>query len=146
MKQNVNKLENDRRSLQEELGKNEARATKLELQRMSLEGDLQRLQMILQEKDANIQVMIILKLTLHCLKSRSREGRLGEPPPPRFKKPSLKFENFYIRYIKHLRPFNFLNKYKLPLSDIFRFFFFLFLRLFLPTKFLSWIYFDDIQK
>ena len=59
MKQNVSKLENDKRSLQEELGKNEARATKLELQRMSLEGDLQRLQMILQEKDSNIQVMLI---------------------------------------------------------------------------------------
>ena len=60
MRQNVNKLENEKRSLQEELGKTEARTTKLELQRMSLEGDLQRLQMILQEKDANIQALLIV--------------------------------------------------------------------------------------
>lgn len=52
----VNKLENEKRNLQEDLGRTEARSTKMELQRMSLEGDLQRLQMILQEKDVNIQV------------------------------------------------------------------------------------------
>ncbi|XP_034942532.1 rootletin isoform X2 [Chelonus insularis] len=55
MKQALNKLENEKRGLQEDLGRSEARATKLELQRMSLEGDLQRLQMILQEKDSNLQ-------------------------------------------------------------------------------------------
>jgi hypothetical protein len=52
----MSKLENEKRSLQEELARNESRATKLELQRLSLEGDLQRLQMILQEKDSHIQV------------------------------------------------------------------------------------------
>lgn len=56
MKQALNRLENEKRCLQEELGRNESRSTKLELQRMSLEGDLQRLQMILQEKDGNLQV------------------------------------------------------------------------------------------
>jgi hypothetical protein len=56
MRQAVSRLENEKRSLQEEMGRNESRATKLELQRLSLEGDLQRLQMILQEKDSNIQV------------------------------------------------------------------------------------------
>lgn len=52
----MSRLENEKRNLQEELGRNESRATKLELQRLSLEGDLQRLQMILQEKDSHIQV------------------------------------------------------------------------------------------
>jgi rootletin len=56
MRQAMSKLENEKRSLQEELARNESRATKLELQRLSLEGDLQRLQMILQEKDSHIQV------------------------------------------------------------------------------------------
>jgi hypothetical protein len=56
MRQTVSKLENEKRNLQEELGRNESRATKLELQRLSLEGDLQRLQMILQEKESHIQV------------------------------------------------------------------------------------------
>lgn len=46
----------DKRTLQEEVSRSETRATKLELQRMSLDGDLQRLQMMLQEKDAQIQV------------------------------------------------------------------------------------------
>lgn len=58
LKQLANKLEIEKRSLQDELGKTEARTTKLELQRMSLEGDLQRLQMILQEKEAHIQVKL----------------------------------------------------------------------------------------
>lgn len=56
LKQILNKVENEKRNLQEELSKSESRATKLELQRMSLEGDLQRLQMMFQEKDANIHV------------------------------------------------------------------------------------------
>jgi rootletin len=45
----MSKLEN------EELAHNESRATRLELQRVSIEGDLQHLQMILQEKDSHIQ-------------------------------------------------------------------------------------------
>ena len=56
MRQAISRLESEKRNLQEELGRNESRATKLELQRLSLEGDLQRLQMILQEKDSHIQV------------------------------------------------------------------------------------------
>lgn len=51
------KLEADKRALQEELSRNENRSTKLELQRMSAEGDIQRLQLMLQEKDATIQVI-----------------------------------------------------------------------------------------
>lgn len=54
------KLEGDKRILQEELSRTENRATKLELQRMSAEGDIQRLQMMLQEKDATIQVFYVL--------------------------------------------------------------------------------------
>lgn len=56
LKQTLSKVENEKRNLQEELNRSESRATKLELQRMSLEGDLQRLQMMFQEKDANIHV------------------------------------------------------------------------------------------
>lgn len=49
--------------MQEELSRAENRLTKLELQRMSAEGDLQRLQMMLQEKDDSVHV-IIAKLVL----------------------------------------------------------------------------------
>lgn len=56
MKVALDRLEAEKRSLQEELNRIENRSTKLELQRMSAEGDLQRLQMMLQEKDSNIQV------------------------------------------------------------------------------------------
>lgn len=56
LKQALSKIENEKRNLQEELNRSESRATKLELQRMSLEGDLQRLQMMFQEKDTNIHV------------------------------------------------------------------------------------------
>lgn len=50
------RLEAEKRALQEELGRTESRATKLELQRMGLDGDLQRLQMVLQEKDSHLAV------------------------------------------------------------------------------------------
>lgn len=56
MKQALSRVENEKRSLQEELNRSESRATKLELQRMSLDGDLQRLQMMFQEKETNIHV------------------------------------------------------------------------------------------
>lgn len=56
MKHMQSKLETEKRILQEEIGRSETRATKLELQRMSMDGDVQRLQMMLQEKDAQIQV------------------------------------------------------------------------------------------
>lgn len=52
------RLEAEKRALQEELGRTESRATKLELQRMGLDGDLQRLQMVLQEKDSHLAVSI----------------------------------------------------------------------------------------
>lgn len=52
------KLDAEKRALQEELGRTENRSTKLELQRMSAEGDIQRLQMMLQEKDGTIQVFV----------------------------------------------------------------------------------------
>ena len=59
MRQAINKLENDKRMLKEDLSKLENRCTQMEVVRMSLEGDLQRLQMIIAEKDANIQVIFI---------------------------------------------------------------------------------------
>jgi rootletin len=62
MRQAMSRLEAEKRSLQEELGRNESRATKLEVQRLSLEGDLQRLQMILQEKDSHVQVHSIAQI------------------------------------------------------------------------------------
>lgn len=56
MKQELNRLENERRSLQKEIRHSESRATEMGIQRMSLDGDLQRLQMKLQEKEAHIEV------------------------------------------------------------------------------------------
>jgi rootletin len=47
--------------LQDELARSESRGTKLELQRMSMEGDIQRLQMMIQEKEAYCQVHSVLK-------------------------------------------------------------------------------------
>lgn len=41
--------------MQDELGRVESRASKLDLQRIALEGDIQRLQMVLQEKDNQIR-------------------------------------------------------------------------------------------
>lgn len=67
MRQSLGRLEGEKRSLQEELGRVEARATKLELQRMSLDGDLQRLQMVLQEKDAHVKVTSYIKLDSETL-------------------------------------------------------------------------------
>lgn len=64
MKNNLARMEADKRNLEENLGRAENRASKLELQRMSMDGDLQRLQMILQEKDAGIQVRIVLLIFL----------------------------------------------------------------------------------
>lgn len=60
MRQMVNKLESERRMLKEDLGKYENRATQMEVHRMSLEGDLQRLQMIIQEKEGTILVYVEL--------------------------------------------------------------------------------------
>jgi rootletin len=56
MRQVFARSENEKRSLQDELSKTEARATKLELQRLGMEGDIQRLQMMLQERDTAVQV------------------------------------------------------------------------------------------
>lgn len=41
--------------MQDELARCEGRASKLDLQRIALEGDIQRLQMALQEKDNQIR-------------------------------------------------------------------------------------------
>lgn len=49
-------LENERQKLKEDLTRCESRSARLEIQRIALEGDLNRLQMILQEKDIHIQV------------------------------------------------------------------------------------------
>lgn len=56
MKNNLARVEAEKRSLEEGLNRADNRATKLELQRVSMEGDIQRLQMMLQEKDVGIQV------------------------------------------------------------------------------------------
>jgi len=56
MKQELSRLENEKRHLQKEIRYSESRATEMEIQRMSLDGDLQRLQMKLQEKEARIEV------------------------------------------------------------------------------------------
>lgn len=57
-RQNSGRLETEKRQLQEELARCEGRASKLDLQRVSIEGDIQRLQMVLQEKDNNCRNLI----------------------------------------------------------------------------------------
>jgi len=59
LKLQINQLEAEKRHLQDELTQTESKATKLEILRIGLEGDLQRLQMMLQEKDNHIQVIIL---------------------------------------------------------------------------------------
>lgn len=56
MKHELNRLETEKRNLQKEVRHSESRATEMELHRMSLDGDFQRLQMMLQEKEAHVQV------------------------------------------------------------------------------------------
>lgn len=52
----------EKRNLQKEVRHSDSRATEMELHRMSLDGDLQRLQMMLQEKEAHIQVKWIYEI------------------------------------------------------------------------------------
>jgi len=75
LKLHMNQLETEKRNLQDELTQTESKATKLEILRIGLDGDLQRLQMMLQEKDSHIQVIIFInhniisayyKYILHC--------------------------------------------------------------------------------
>lgn len=58
LRQAVSRLDQEKRVLQDELSRSESRGTKLELQRLAMEGDLQRLQMMMQEKDAHCQVKV----------------------------------------------------------------------------------------
>lgn len=48
-------MDSEKRHMQEELSRSEGRASKLDLQRIALDGDIQRLQMVLQEKDNQIR-------------------------------------------------------------------------------------------
>jgi len=59
LKLHLSQLEAEKRHLQDELTQTESKATKLEILRIGLEGDLQRLQMMLEEKDSHIQVIIL---------------------------------------------------------------------------------------
>lgn len=54
-KKNELKLENEKRHLIDEITRFEARNNKLDLQRIALEGDIQRLQMTSQEKESNLR-------------------------------------------------------------------------------------------
>lgn len=49
------RLDSDKRHLQEDFSRVENRASKLDLQRIALEGDIQRLQMAMQDKDSTIR-------------------------------------------------------------------------------------------
>jgi hypothetical protein len=80
MKMALSRLEAEKRALQEELGRTESRSAKLELQRMSTEGDLQRLQMMLQEKDATIQVGFIARSALVSYLVFAEIARKVRPP------------------------------------------------------------------
>lgn len=67
LKHHLSQLEAEKRHLQDELTQTESKATKLEILRIGLDGDLQRLQMMLQEKDGHIQVIYI---TIHLFMYR----------------------------------------------------------------------------
>lgn len=54
-RQNEAKLENEKRHLLDEIARYEGRSNKLDLQRIALEGDIQRLQMTLQEKENHLR-------------------------------------------------------------------------------------------
>lgn len=54
-KQNEAKLENEKRHLLDEIARYEGRSNKLDLQRIALEGDIQRMQMTLQEKENSLR-------------------------------------------------------------------------------------------
>lgn len=95
-RQSVARLEAEKRHLQEELSRSEGRASKLDLQRVALEGDIQRLQMAMQEKDCqlrNIQERwenasksatqledrcVALKTTIDQLKDRVQSAAIAE--------------------------------------------------------------------
>lgn len=68
------RLESEKRHLQEELARCDGRASKLDLQRVALEGDIQRLQMALQEKDCNIR-NLQERLDNQCRASAQLEDR-----------------------------------------------------------------------
>lgn len=57
MKANEAKLESDKRRLKEVLDASESRTIKLELQRRSLEGELQRSRLGLSDREAQAQVL-----------------------------------------------------------------------------------------
>jgi rootletin len=95
-RQSVARLESEKRHLQEELSRAEGRGSKLDLQRVALEGDIQRLQMAMQEKDCqlrNIQERwenssksatqledrcVALKTTIDQLKDRLQAAAIAE--------------------------------------------------------------------
>ena len=53
---NESRLVDDKRQLRRTLDDSEARATELEMNKRSLEGEIQRLNMLLTDKDTEIQV------------------------------------------------------------------------------------------
>ncbi len=55
-KSSESRLSDDKRQLKRALDEAEARATELEMNKRALEGDMQRLNMILTDKDTEIQV------------------------------------------------------------------------------------------
>lgn len=95
-RQSVARLESEKRHLQDELARAESRASKLDLQRVALEGDIQRLTMALQEKECalkNIQERweqankssaqledrcVALKTTIDQLKDRLQAAAIAE--------------------------------------------------------------------
>lgn len=95
-RQSVARLETEKRHLQDELARAEGRSSKLDLQRVALEGDIQRLQMALQEKDCalkNVQERwehankssaqledrcVALKTTIDQLKDRLQAAAIAE--------------------------------------------------------------------
>lgn len=69
MRNTTSEMETERQKLKEDLAKAESRAARLEIQRIALDGDLNRLQMLLQEKDVHAQVIFFSKFDINfCYK------------------------------------------------------------------------------
>lgn len=98
-RQHEQHLEIEKRHLQEELSRCENRASKLDLQRIALEGDIQRLQMALQDKEnqaRNIQE----RLDNQCRSTAQIEDRYVRRHPYSASTNSIHFQMYCFEDIR----------------------------------------------
>lgn len=111
-RQQGGRFEADKHNLQEEIARCESRAAKLDLQRVALEGDIQRLQMILQEKD-NLLRNIQERLDGQSRSSMQLEDRYN------FIKDRTRIQTYTLKNLKTVRPNEIVNV-KLFSKSVFR--------------------------